>query len=427
MNGELVGAWTIAAQGRQEFRYAESWLASSSARPLSLSLPLAPAGIAYVGEKVEHFFDNLLPDSTDIRRRIQQRFGIRSMTPFDLLAEIGRDCVGAIQLLSEGDNPRTIKSIEADPLDELGVEEVLRSVTASPLLGQRDQDQFRISLAGAQEKTALLFHDGRWCRPHGVTPTTHLFKLPLGLIGPMQADMSHSIENEWLCSRIVKAFGISVARTEISQFGNQKVLIVERFDRKLSADRNWWVRLPVEDLCQATGRSPGAKYEQDGGPGIQEIMKLLLGARNAFADRRAFLKTQILFWMLAATDGHAKNFSIFIEPGSRYALTPLYDVLSVYPVMGHGANRLAPEKVRMAMAVSGKNRHYEWSRIKRRHWITTAASSNAAADIEQIIAELIERVPQVISEVSGSLPANFPDAVATPVFEGISQSVALLQ
>jgi len=426
MNGELVGTWTIGAQGRQEFHYDDSWLTSPAARPLSLSLPLASAKTIYAGDRVEFFFDNLLPDNADIRRRIQQRFGTASTAPFDLLAEIGRDCVGAVQLLPENKTPDTIRSIKAEPLDDAGVEAVLRSVTATPLLGQKEQDQFRISVAGAQEKTALLFHKGKWCRPLGVTPTTHLFKLPLGLIGPMQADMSHSIENEWLCSRIVKAFGIAVAHTEIANFGQQKALIVERFDRRLSADKKWWLRLPVEDLCQATGRSPWAKYESDGGPGIEETMKLLFGARTAFADRRTFLKAQILFWMLAATDGHAKNFSLFIEPGGRYSLTPIYDVLSAYPVMGHGAGQFAPEKLRMAMAVTGKNRHYEWSRIKRRHWIATAATCNAAKDIEQIIAELVEQVPRVVSEVSTSLPAEFPDRVAGSIFEGLLRSKTLL-
>ncbi len=428
MNGEAVGIWTITAQGRQEFRYDDSWRSSPAARPLSLSLPLAPSSFIYAGDVVEHFFDNLLPDSIDIRHRIQQRFRTGSIAPFDLLSEIGRDCVGAIQLLPEGVATGQVRTIKAEPLTDAAVEKILRAVTALPAFGQKEQEsEFRISLAGAQEKTALLYHRGSWCRPLGTTPTTHLFKLPLGSVGHLQVDMSSSIENEWLCSRIVHAFGLPIARTEMARFGDQKVLIVERFDRKLSSDRKWLVRLPVEDLCQATGRSPGAKYESEGGPGIEEIMRLLLGAQDAFADRKMFLKTQVLFWMMAAIDGHAKNFSLFIEPEGRFSLTPLYDVLSAYPVTGHGPRQFAPEKLRMAMAVTGKKRHYEWSHIRRRHWIETAKRCDAGKEIDPIISELIERLPQVITKVSGDLPAEFPGQVSSPIFEGLTRSADSLR
>lgn len=428
MNGESVGIWTITAQGRQEFRYDDSWRSSPAVRPLSLSLPLAPSSFVYSGDVVEHFFDNLLPDSIDIRHRIQQRFRTGSIAPFDLLSEIGRDCVGAIQLLPEGAAPGQVRTINAEPLTDADVEKILRAVTALPAFGQKEQEaDFRISLAGAQEKTALLFYKGKWCRPLGTTPTTHLFKLPLGSVGHLQVDMSSSIENEWLCSRIVHAFGLPIARTEMARFGDQKVLIVERFDRRRSPDGTWLIRIPVEDMCQATGRSPGAKYETDGGPGIEEIMRLLLGAQDAFADRRTFLKTQVLFWMLAAIDGHAKNFSLFIEPEGRFSLTPLYDVLSAYPVMGHGAKQFAPEKLRMAMAVTGKNRHYEWTRIRRRHWVETAKYCDAGKEIDLVISELIERVPRVITELSGDLPAGFPEQVAGTIFEGLTRSANLLR
>ncbi|MFP4180161.1 MAG: HipA domain-containing protein [Spirochaetaceae bacterium] len=150
------------------------------------------------------------------------------------------------------------------------------------------------------------------------------------------------------------AYGLRCAETEMSQFEDEKTLIVKRFDRRLSSDQAWWLRLPQEDMCQARGISPDMKYESEGGPGILPIMKLLLASRTALRDRIAFFKTHILFWMLAAIDGHAKNFSIFIEPEGRFALTPAYDVLSAYPVMGHGSNKLPPEKVLRAAILNLK-------------------------------------------------------------------------
>ena len=427
MNGVLVGSWSIRPAGAHEFRYATSWLDFPDARPISLSMPLAPEADPYAGAVVEAYFENLLPDSVDIRRRIQRRFAAESGSAFDLLVEIGRDCVGAIQLLPEGEEPLGIRTIEAEPLDEAGVAQALRNAIASPLLGQAGGDDFRISIAGAQEKSAFLFHKGNWCRPLGSTPTTHIFKLPLGSIGAMQADMSDSVENEWLCSRLIEALGLPIARNEIASFEDQKVLVVERFDRRLATDGAWWIRLPQEDLCQATGTPPDAKYESEGGPGIADIMKILLGSRDAFADRKTFLKAQIMFWILAASDGHAKNFSLFIEPKGRYTLTPLYDVISAYPVLGHGKGRLAPEKLHMAMAVMGKNRHYEWSRIEARHWISTATLCGAQSEVEGILSELIAGIPEAIHKVPAIIPAGFPDAIANSIFEGVEATVARLK
>lgn len=427
MNGLLVGSWSVRPAGAHEFHYAASWLDFPDSRPISLAMPLAPEDDPYTGPVVEAYFENLLPDSVDMRRRIQRRFAAESGSAFDLLAEIGRDCVGAIQLLPEGEAPSGIRTIEAELLDEAGVARALRNAVASPLLGQAGGDDFRISIAGAQEKSAFLFHGGRWCRPLGSTPTTHIFKLPLGSIGAMQTDMSGSVENEWLCSRLVEALGLPIARSEIASFEDQKVLIVERFDRKLAADGSWWIRLPQEDFCQATGTPPGAKYESDGGPGIADIMKILLGSRDSFADRKTFLKAQIVFWILAAPDGHAKNFSLFIEPKGRYILTPLYDVISAYPVLGHGRGLLAPEKLRMAMAVTGKNRHYEWSRIEALHWISTAVSCGAQSEVQSIFSELIEGIPKAAQAVSATLPDGFPASIADYIFRGVEATAAHLK
>lgn len=169
MNGERVGRWTLDPRGRQEFRYATTWLVAPAARPLSLSMPLQPADAPYRDAPVEAFFDNLLPESPEIRRRVQARFGTASTAAFDLLSEIGRDCVGAVQLLPPEAQPDDVHRIEGGRLDDGAVASILRAAVAASPLGQRDEDDFRISLAGMQEKTALLWHEGRWHRPRGAT------------------------------------------------------------------------------------------------------------------------------------------------------------------------------------------------------------------------------------------------------------------
>lgn len=415
MNGEQVGQWNIDARGQHAFRYEQDWNDSNGARPLSLSMPLRSPETPYRGLLVEAFFDNLLPDSADIRRRIQSRFGAASASAFDLLAELGRDCVGAVQLLPADQAPEDVRTIQGQPLDEAGVAAAIRSAVSALPLGQREEESFRISLAGAQEKTALLWHEDQWHLPTGATPTTHIFKLPLGRVGNMQADLSTSVENEWLCAQLVREFGIPVADCEIADFEDQHVLIVERFDRRLARNGRWWLRLPQEDMCQATGTPPGQRYESDGGPGIADICTILLGSRQAANHRRNFFRAQVLFWMLCAIDGHAKNFSVFIEPLGRYSLTPLYDVMSAYPVLGKGAN----QKARMAMAVTGKNRHYKWAEIQPRHWLATAAAVGLDATAREDIHNLRSQTSDAVDAVAGKLPAKFPRHVADPVFEGL--------
>jgi len=420
MNGERVGEWRRPAGGGQELIYAESWLSSPASRPISLSFPLRPSQEPY-RTGVGAFFENLLPDNRRIRERIQRRFRTDSADAFDLLQEIGRDCVGALQLLPGDAEPQEMKKITAEKLTPDGVSQVL-AASLGPGFGpeEKTDDSYRISLAGAQEKTALLWHKGAWQKPTGATPTTHIFKLPMG-VSPHGIDLSTSVENEWLCAQIVRGFGIPVAPCQMATFGDYKTLIVERFDRKLAPDEAWWLRLPQEDFCQATATPPALKYENEGGPGIRKIMELLRGSQRAEEDRRDFMRTQLVFWLLAATDGHAKNFSLFLQSGGAFQLTPRYDILSAYPMLGRDPGKLAPQKITMAMALEGKNRHYHWERIKARHWIETARRCGVS-DMNEILDDVVARVPTILERVNAQLPASFPASLWLPIFEGIGRA-----
>lgn len=139
-----------------------------------------------------------------------------------------------MQLLKEDEAPIDVKRIEGTSMLEEDVERHLIGLTqARPAGTGMDPDDLRISLAGAQEKTALLWHNGRWMRPHGSTPATHILKLSLGLVGHRQADLSASVKNQWLCMNLLAEFGLPVACTAILSFGSRKVLGVELFDRQL--------------------------------------------------------------------------------------------------------------------------------------------------------------------------------------------------
>jgi serine/threonine-protein kinase HipA len=430
MNGAFVGTWSLAPNAPDTLQYDPAWTRSEQGRALSLSLPFTPGNAPHRGDKIHAYFENLLPDSKDIRERIARRYRTGTTDAFDLLAEIGRDCVGALEILPDGQVSVGLAPLLAEPLSEAQVAEVLRGTTTPNTLGlASSDDDFRISIAGAQEKTALLHHDGRWCLPRGNTPTTHILKLPLGLIGGMKIDMRDSVENEWLCSLILREFGLPVAPCTPMQFEDMKALVVERFDRA------WWnspagdrrlVRLPQEDLCQATGTPPDAKYEADGGPGMDRILDVLEGSMTREQDRRTFFQAQVLFWMLCATDGHAKNFSLFLRPGGRYQLTPLYDVLSAYPMLGEGPSKISPFKAGMAMAVRSKNAHWKMRDILRRHWLALGVRHGIVSEdgqqVQFILDDLIARTPGVVVAVRAKLPADFPEQVADSILSGLQDA-----
>lgn len=429
-NGQRVGVWRFPARGVAELQYDADWVVSSAGRPLSLSLPFQIGNAPLRGERVLNYFDNLLPDSEPIRKRLASRFKTGSTEAFELLKAIGRDCVGALQLLPEDEEPVGFDTIQGEPLSDVDIERHLRNTVApASVLGQHADadDDFRISIAGAHEKTALLWHDNCWMKPLGATPTTHILKLPLGKVGRGgRIDMSTSVENEWLCSRILYAYGLPVARCEMTAFGGQRVLVVERFDRKLHSSGNWWMRLPQEDFCQALGVSPQNKYESDGGPGIEQIARILQQSEAPMADLEVFMSAIVLFWMLAATDGHAKNFSLQIQAAGRYRLAPLYDVLSIWPVEGPGAHQMDIHKVKLAMAVWGKNRHYHIKDIQRRHFNSMAPRCGLGKDAEALIQRLITQTPHVLATVNAELPKGFPARVSESILGQLEKAAQRL-
>ena len=213
LNNRRVGTLTREASGAVTFAYHEDWLAWESALPVSLSLPLRET--PYRGEAVAAVFENLLPDSDALRRRVAEKVGARGTDAYSMLSVIGHDCVGAMQFMTGDEEPADATGdLEGEKVDEEAIGRILKGLTQTPLGLDRD-DEFRISVAGAQEKTALLWHNGHWIKPHGTTPTTHILKKQIGTL-PNGIDLSNSVENEFYCLKLVEAFGLPVNQAEIA-------------------------------------------------------------------------------------------------------------------------------------------------------------------------------------------------------------------
>ncbi|MCW5620374.1 MAG: type II toxin-antitoxin system HipA family toxin [Burkholderiales bacterium] len=418
-NNRLVGHLLKEPSGAIEFRYDQIWLSRETAFPVSLSLPLRED--AWRGEPVVAVFENLLPDSDALRKRVADRVGATGYDAYSLLAAIGRDCVGALQFIAgNAEEPDDSKTISGEPVDDEAIEKLLENLAQAPLGLSRDDD-FRISVAGAQEKTALLQVDGQWLKPHGTTPTTHIFKTPVGKLSN-GIDLSNSVENEFYCLRLLAHLGLPVNHAKIMTFGRTKALVVERFDRVWSNGR--LIRLPQEDFCQALSVPPARKYQSDGGPGMLKIADLLKGSDTPAEDHRILFQAQLIFWLIGATDGHAKNFSIFLHPGGGYALTPLYDVLTAQPSLD--ARQIERKQMKLAMSV-GDNRHYRMDEIGLRHFFQTAEKAGVSRPlIRKAVEDIAAGMNAAIAALETELPAGFPQELHESVKAGIQDRMRVL-
>ena len=378
-------------RGALSLSYFESWQDSEGAHPLSLSMPLPQRD--HADAIVRPFVEGLLPDNDTILREWGRRFGVSSRNPFSLLAHVGEDVAGAAQFV----RPDRVEALQREEgevqwLSDKEVGDRLRELAKDESAWRSPSDTGHFSLAGAQPKTALLREGSRWAVPSGIIATTHILKPPvLGLRG--------FAENEHLCLRLAQALGLSAAISTIIEFDGEQVIVVERYDR---ADG---LRIHQEDLCQAQGVSPRAKYESEGGPGAAAIISLLRdNSSDPGEDVQRFLSALALNWFIGGPDAHAKNYSVLIAPRGQVRLAPLYDLVSLLPY----PEREVSWKIKLAMKVGGESRV---GFVKRRHWKRLAE----ATDLDP------EAVVVSVTEIGSAIRDVLADVVAEEVGSGVDE------
>ena len=124
----------------------------------------------------------------------------------------------------------------------------------------------RLSLAGAQSKLAVVISDGKTFLSTPSSPSTHIIK-------PASNNIEGLVENEFICMSLAKAMGINVPDIELREVGDQRVYQVQRYDRTES--QGIIKRIHQEDFCQARGIVPENKYQAEGGPGLDDCVKLI--------------------------------------------------------------------------------------------------------------------------------------------------------
>lgn len=387
MHDVVAGVLVRLSDGRLRFEYDATYRSAAGSTPLSLSMPLDVP--VHTDAVVTPWLWGLLPESDAVLARWGRHFQVSAASPFALLGSpVGEDCAGAVRFCPTAEAGRLLeRSGGVEWLDEDGVERRIRELRedATAWLGRTFTGQF--SLAGAQAKTAL-YHDGsRWGIPSGATPTTHILK------PAVRGFDDHEI-NEHLCLDAARRAGLRTVRTRVERFGAESVVVVTRYDRRPTEAGPR--RIHQEDLCQSLGVTPHRKYQNEGGPSVLDIIRLLRRAMPAQTAAEAvdrFVDALIWNWLIAGTDAHAKNYSLLLS-GEEARLAPLYDIASALLYGTH------ERKLRMAMKIGGD---YDLVALRGR-W--TKAALEWDVDRDQLAARVLE--------LARIAPDAFADAAASP-------------
>jgi serine/threonine-protein kinase HipA len=390
LDGRETGRVVRDNRGRLSFTYKEAWRTATDAYPLSISMPLALA--EHGDAKIDPYLWGLLPDNEMVLDHWARKFHVSARNAFGLIACVGEDCAGAVQFVRPerleailGQTPPTIEW-----LDEAAIAQRLRTLRKDHSAWRIPRDTGQFSLAGAQPKTALLFDNNKWGVPSGRVPTTHILKPPSG-------DFDGHAENEHLCLELGRALGFPVVDSRIMRFQDEIAIVVERYDRVRTAAG--LRRVHQEDMCQALSIPPTRKYQNEGGPGIRDIVELLKAySTSASEDVRTFLDAVAYNWLIAGTDAHGKNYALLIGAQARIRLAPLYDVVSVLPYQDIDIAR-----VKFSMKLGGE---YRLRNISLHHWRKLAEELHVNHDamiqrVDDLTRQLADHVSDIRRRMTG--------------------------
>jgi serine/threonine-protein kinase HipA len=410
IGGRRAGTVAVNTAGRFSLIYDDVWRETRSATPLSLSMPLAQP--EHGDAPVRAFLWGLLPDNERVLERWARTYHVSARNPFALLRHVGEDCAGAAQFVT----PERVDTIVAGDgnvnwLTRDEVADRLRILHKDPTAWHLPTGG-QFSLAGAQAKTALHYdpRTRRWGNPRGAVPTTHILK-------PAVTGLDEHDLNEHLCLSAARNMGLIAASSEVASFRDERVIVVERYDRRRAPDGSV-IRIHQEDICQALGVQPTAKYQNEGGPGPEQIIELLrnniVPSRSATASVGRFVDALAFNWIIGGTDAHAKNYSVLLS-GPQVRLAPLYDIASALAY-----EEMYPPKLKMAMKIGGE---YGVETTSGRHWRRFAITNGLDAD-ETVarVDHLAEQAPEAfgtvatsksVSTLGSELPARLVERIAS--------------
>lgn len=402
----VVGELTSDDEERLRFQYDKSWLASKDRFPLSLALALEDKIYGHLETK--SFFENLLPEG-EIKDLLEAHGKSSIKSEFGFLQEFGGDCAGAFKVM-----PAKVKiSKTITPAKELKLNIIYKYLNEKRSLTEAilNKEGGKFSLAGAQDKFAVIFEKKKIYLPLDGSPTTHIIK-PHVRYFKSTHDTPY---NEYLCMKLAGAVGLNVPKVDIIE-GEHPLFIVERFDRVQV--KSVISRIHQQDFCQAQGITSLKKYESDGGPTFKDNYNLIKAHSSApIPDLNQLLKWLIFNLVIGNNDSHSKNLA-FLQTGDGIRIAPFYDLLSTSIYKEIGPN--------FAFKIGGQNL---WFKINRRLFDKFSAELGLKADVLALLAL------KLLSEIEKKLPKNiqefndrFPDVKTAATLEKeIIKRVAFFQ
>ena len=335
------------------FTYDPRWTEAPDGFDLAPGLPRSQATHVDGGthRPVQWYFDNLLPEEL-LRQAISREAGIKGDDAFALLEYLGAESAGSLTLLPPGQSLPDTAGLR--PLPD---EALCRRIAALPRQTLTANAPKRMSLAGAQNKLLVVYHDGELYEPVGAAASTHILK-------PDHPDASTypaSVSNEFATMRMAAAAGLSVPAVH-HRYVPDPVYIVDRFDRQLLGQRLTEDGLPVLevrrlhviDACQLLNRSRSFKHT---GASLEALRSIVERTSNRAHTRLQLFRWLVFNMLVANDDCHLKNLSFFVAP-EGIKLAPHYDLLATgaYYTRAIAEARATWPDVSMAFALPGATR-----------------------------------------------------------------------
>jgi serine/threonine-protein kinase HipA len=273
LRGELIGGLFATGEDGYRFAYRPETVEEVGAGEVLLSTSLPVREEPFSSDASRAYLEGLLPQGRR-RRAIARELGLDPRDGYGLIAELGRDCLGAVTFLEREEEPPPVNAAEPAWLSDEELEEVLQP-QPDRFFEDSCERRMRFALPGERHKLALHREDesGRWAWPDLGTPSTHIVK-------PEPADRPGLVANEMTCTLSYRELGLPVAHASVERIAGQVCLVSKRFDRWGTGAET--ERLHQESFAQALGIRAGA--ERNGRPGETPDLRESCGLLRAIGE-----------------------------------------------------------------------------------------------------------------------------------------------
>jgi len=351
----------------------------------AISLTLQVREVPYLKDEAKPYFANLLPEG-EARTAIEFRLGIARGDDYGLLQRIGGDCAGAVTVFPQGEQPSSTPTYKALSIAELM--QLIRELPRQPLCINHN-GTVRLSLPGVQHKTAVYIENGTFFLPENGAPSSHILKVPITTL----PGVTHTVENEIFTMTLARHAGLNVPDVELHIIGETPVFLTRRFDRYRATDGTL-KRILQEDVCQLMGFEPTMKYQNAGGPSLEDCANIIrMYSSDSLSDIEHLIRWALFNMVVGNADAHAKNIAI-VQHAGVIRLAPFYDLLST---LVYGTNLDSG----LAMSIG---REYDLKKINQENISQFAEFLDVKRRLVQKVGrELIERL---ISSANGALQVH---------------------